>query len=135
MSNSKTAESKEMYLETILQLGKKQPNLHAVDVANAMGFTKPSVSIAMKNLREEEYITIDEESHIHLTEKGRKLADTIYDRHRSLTAIFESLGVSPEISEADACKIEHVISDETFQAIKAHAIRHGILCDQTENAD
>lgn len=127
MAIVKNAESKEMYLETILRLSLKEPNLHAVDIANAMGFTKPSVSIAMKNLREDGYITINEESHIHLTEKGRALADLIYARHRWLTAAFEALGISAEVAEADACKIEHVISEETFQAIRRHAESHHII--------
>lgn len=127
MINSKNRESKEMYLETILKEGMKKPQVHAVDIANAMGFTKPSVSIAMKNLREENFITIDEDSHIHLTEKGRALAESVYDRHRTFTKVIESLGVAPDIAEEDACRIEHFVSEETFEAIKRHAKEHGIL--------
>lgn len=126
MINSKNRESKEMYLETILKESLKSPQVHAVDIANAMGFTKPSVSIAMKNLREEGYITIDDDSHIHLTEKGQELAESVYDRHRTFTRLFESLGVSPETAEEDACRIEHFVSEETFAAIKRHAEAHGV---------
>ena len=124
---TKSNESTEMYLETILTESLKHPDVHAIDIANAMGFSKPSVSIAMKNLREQGHITVDADSHIRLTDSGRAIAESIYDRHRTLTRLFESLGVSPEVAESDACRIEHCISDETFAAIKKHAEKHGSL--------
>lgn len=122
---TRSNESTEMYLETILTESLKHPDVHAIDIANAMGFSKPSVSIAMKNLREQGHVTVDADSHIRLTDSGRAIAESIYDRHRTLTRLFESLGVSPEVAEADACRIEHCISDETFAAIKKHAEKHG----------
>ncbi|HIU87637.1 MAG TPA: metal-dependent transcriptional regulator [Candidatus Avilachnospira avistercoris] len=121
MSIKKNPESVEMYLETILKLSQKKPEVHSIDIANEMGFSKPSVSVAMKNLREEELITMDELNHIHLTDKGKKIAETILERHSVLTALFKNLGVDPKIAEEDACRIEHFISDETFSAIKRHA--------------
>ena len=121
MSVKKNRESEEMYLETILRLSKKNHEVHSIDVANEMGFCKPSVSVAMKHMREDGLITMDEFNHIHLTEKGQSLAESVFERHSVLTALFERLGVSPETAEEDACRIEHFISDETFSAIKAHA--------------
>ena len=121
MSVKKNRESEEMYLETILRLSKRNPEVHSIDVANEMGFSKPSVSVAMKHMREDGLITMDEFNHIHLTEKGQNLAESVFERHSVLTALFERLGVSPETAEEDACRIEHFISDETFSAIKAHA--------------
>ena len=120
MSLKKNSESEEMYLETILRLTSDNPEVHSIDVANEMGFSKPSVSVAMKHMREDGLITIDEYNHIHLTDKGRQRAESVYERHRVLTELFELLGVSSEVAEEDACRIEHVISDETFEAIKAH---------------
>lgn len=125
--SSKNRESEEMYLETILTESMKHPDLHAVDIANAMGFSKPSVSIAMKNLRELGYITIDSDSHIRLTEEGRSRASAVYERHRVFTRVLEYLGVTPQTAEEDACRIEHFISDETFQVVKNYAHTHGIL--------
>ncbi len=113
-------ESGENYLETILMLLKTQSDVHAIDIATHLGFSKPSVSIALKKLSSDEYITIDNSSHIHLTEKGEKIATKIYERHVLLTNAFKALGVDPTIAEEDACKIEHDLSDETFNAIKKH---------------
>ena len=113
-------ESGEMYLENILILGKKQNIVRSVDVAGRMNISKASVSRAMTKLREEECIIIDSNGHIAFTEKGRSIAETIYERHRVLTDMLVSLGVSQEIAESDACKIEHDISPETFEAIKNH---------------
>lgn len=127
MPNTKNKESMEMYLETILEETLKHPDVHSIDIANAMGFSKPSVSVAMKNLRELGYITVDEESHIKLTESGRAIAESVYDRHLCLTRLFESLGVSPAVAEADACRIEHFISEETYKAIKEHAKKQGLI--------
>ena len=119
----KSNESLENYLETILMLGKKLPVVRAVDIANELGFKKSSVSIAMKNLREKKYITVMEQGYIFLTDEGKEIAEMIYERHQFLSSWFASLGVSEEIATEDACKIEHVISQETFDAIKRHV--HG----------
>ena len=111
-------ESAEMYLETILILSKKTDNVRSIDISNHMHFSKPSVSRAMKNLSNADYIEIDGNGHITLTEKGLSVAKKIYERHRMLTEYFMKIGVSPQTAEEDACRIEHVISDETFAAIK-----------------
>ncbi|MDE5565656.1 MAG: metal-dependent transcriptional regulator [Anaeroplasmataceae bacterium] len=111
-------ESGENYLETILMLSKKQSEIHAIDVVNHLGFSKPSVSIMLKKLKDSSYITIDENSHIHLTSSGQEIAERIYERHTTLTQFFKSIGVHDDIAENDACKIEHDLSDETYLAIK-----------------
>ena len=111
-------ESGEMYLETILILSQKGGTVRSVDIAEQMGFSKPSVSRAMGLLRSGGYILMDEDNLITLTPSGREIAEKIYSRHTVLTALFTSLGVDPKIAAADACKIEHDISDETFEAIK-----------------
>ena len=113
----KNNESAENYLETILVLSKRLPVVRSVDVAN---FKKSSVSIAMKNLREKNHITVTDAGYIYLTESGKAIADMIYERHQLLTSCLEKLGVSAEIAEKDACKIEHVISKESFEAIKEY---------------
>lgn len=113
-------ESGEMYLETILILSKSQPEVHAVDVAAEMGISKASVSRAMGRLRAESCIIIDQSGRIAFTEKGRTIAEKIYERHTVLTELLTSLGVNPETAAEDACRIEHDISDETFDCIKAH---------------
>ncbi|MBP5411286.1 MAG: metal-dependent transcriptional regulator [Lachnospiraceae bacterium] len=113
-------ESGEMYLETILILSKSQPEVHAVDVAAEMKISKASVSRAMGRLRAESCIIIDQTGRIAFTEKGRAIAEKIYERHTVLTELLTSLGVNPETAAADACRIEHDISDETFDCIKAH---------------
>ena len=127
MAIKKNRESVEMYLETILRLSLRKPEVHSIDVANEMGFSKPSVSVAMKNMREDGLITMDEMNHIHLTDKGREMAESVFERHSVLTKLFEGLGVDPAIAEEDACRIEHFISDETFSAIKAHAEKNGAI--------
>ena len=111
-------ESGENYLEAILRLSKKQTEIHAIDIVNILGFSKPSVSIALKKLKDDNYIEIDGNSHITLTDKGLKIAEKIYERHVIITNLFVSLGVNEEVAENDACKIEHDISSETFDAIK-----------------
>lgn len=110
-----------MYLETILILSRQKNQVRAVDVGDYMGYSKPSVSRAMGILREENYITVGKDGGLLLTEKGRALAETIYERHTVLSKMLIHLGVSEETAEADACRMEHVISDESFQAIKRHA--------------
>ena len=116
----KVNESAENYLETILMLSKKLPVVRSVDIANELGYKKPSVSIAMKHLREKEYITVMEQGYISLTESGREIAEMIYERHEFLTNWLTSLGVDKKIAAEDACRIEHVISKESFQAMKEH---------------
>ena len=113
-------ESSENYLETILILSKKLPVVRSVDIANELGFKKSSVSVAMKNLREKNHITVTPEGYIYLTESGQKIADMIYERHEFLSSCLEKLGVDKEIAAEDACRIEHVISPESFEAIKKH---------------
>ena len=113
-------ESGEMYLETILVLGKKNNTVRSIDVAEEMGFSKASVSRAVSKLKQDNYIIVDQNGHIALTEKGHQLAERIYERHVVLTNMLTSLGVSDETATEDACRMEHVISDETFEAIKAH---------------
>ncbi len=114
----KSEESVEDYLETILLLGKQMPQVRSVDVANELNYSKPSVSVAMKNLRQKNYVTVSEEGFIHLTEEGRLLAETVYERHSLISGWLISLGVDPEVAAEDACRMEHDISAESFAAIK-----------------
>ena len=113
-------ESAENYLETILILSKSHPVVRSVDIAEELGFKKSSVSVAMKNLREKEHITGTKEGFIYLTESGREIADMIYERHEVLSGWLVSLGVDPQTAVEDACRIEHVISKESFEAMKKH---------------
>lgn len=114
-------ESAENYLETILELSQQLPVVRSVDIANELGFKKSSVSVAMKNLREKEHITVSDAGFIYLTESGRKIAEMIRERHQLLTMWLTRLGVPEEIASEDACKLEHVLSAESFEAIKKHA--------------
>ena len=109
--------SAEDYLEMILMLGEQKGYARSIDIAASLGVTKPSVSFAMKNLRENGYILMDESNYITLTEKGLEIAQRIYDRHKALTAFLIKIGVGEENARDDACKIEHDISDETYHAI------------------
>ena len=113
-------ESAENYLETILILSQKLPVVRSVDIANELGFKKSSVSVAMKNLREKEHIKVDEQGFIHLTLSGLEIANMIYERHTLLSSWLIHLGVPADVAAADACKMEHVISKESFEAIKRH---------------
>lgn len=115
-------ESSENYLETILVLSKKLPVVRSVDIANELGFKKSSVSIAMKKLREANHITVTDAGFIYLTEAGKEIAEMIYERHELLSSWLEKLGVPKEIATEDACRIEHVISKESFQAMKKHVL-------------
>ena len=117
-------ESAENYLETILVLSKKLPVVRSVDISNELGFKKSSVSIAMKNLREKGHITVTDAGYIYLTESGKQFADMIYERHELLSSWLVRLGVPEEIATEDACRIEHVISKESFAAIKNHVKSH-----------
>jgi len=111
-------ESAENYLETILMLSKKLPVVRSVDIANELGFKKSSVSIAMKNLRENHHITVSDAGFIFLTDSGREIAEMIYERHELISNWLMRIGVSEETALEDACKMEHVISQESFDAIK-----------------
>lgn len=112
-------ESGEMYLETILILKKRNGQVRSIDIARELDFSKPSVSRAVGILKDDEFISIDESGLIDLTEKGRAKAKNIYEKHKNLTAfLIEIVGVSPEIAEEDACRMEHFISEETFEGIK-----------------
>ncbi len=113
-------ESAENYLETILVLRNRKGSVRSIDIATELGFSKPSVSIAMKNLRENGYIAVDDSGNITLLEKGHQIAEMIYERHTLLQDWLITLGVDPKIAAEDACRIEHVISAESFQAIKDH---------------
>ena len=117
-------ESVENYLETILVLGQNLPVVRSVDVANELGFKKSSVSVAMKNLREKNYITVTDAGYINLTTAGREIAEMIYERHKALSSWLVKLGVDEKIALEDACKMEHVISQESFDAIKKHIASH-----------
>ncbi len=113
-------ESQENYLETILVLQKKNGHVRSIDIANELGFSKPSVSVAMKNFKNEGYIETDETGGITLTEKGRKIAENVYDRHEIIAKALILLGVSAKTAYEDSCRIEHDISDETFIKLKEY---------------
>ena len=116
----KIQESAENYLETILILQKRKGAVRSIDIANELSFSKPSVSVAMKHLREAGYVEMDAEGYISLLEPGRAIAEKIYERHTMIADWLMALGVSPQVAVEDACRMEHVISEESFQAIKAH---------------
>ena len=113
-------ESAEMYLETIYTLSLTSTSVRSIDVAEALNYSRPSVSRAVGLLKKDGYLLMDEEGFLTLTDEGRALAERIYERHTVLTAALEALGVDKETAAEDACKIEHDISDRTFEAIKAH---------------
>ena len=114
----KLLESGQMYLETILVLSENNPNVRAIDICEYMGFSKPSVSRAIGLLKSGGYVTADKDGYLTLTDLGAEVAHKMYDRHRLLTRFLTSLGVSEEVASSDACKIEHHISDESFEAIR-----------------
>ena len=116
----KIQESAENYLETILILRQRIGDVRSVDIANELGYSQPSISIAMRNLRENNYINVDKNGFITLLPPGQEIAERMYERHTFLTHCLSSLGVAPEIAAEDACRIEHVISAESFEAIKAY---------------
>ena len=111
-------ESAENYLETILVLSKKHGAVRSIDIANELNFTKPSISVAMKRLREDEYIIVKKDGTILLTDSGREIATRVYERHQLIAKILISLGVSEETAYEDSCKIEHDLSKESFEKIK-----------------
>ena len=118
-------ESGEMYLETILRLSEKKDCVRSIDIAEEMGFSKPSVSRAVGILKKNGFITVDADGAVNLTDAGRTAAEKIYERHRVLSAMFVTLGVDEKTAAEDACKVEHVISDATFNAIKKHISTFG----------
>lgn len=120
----KTNESQENYLETILVLSERLPVVRGIDIAEELNFKKSSISIAMKNLREKELITVTKAGFIYLTDEGSKIAKMIYERHKILSEGLIMLGVSPEIALEDACRIEHDISPASFKAIKSMVVSH-----------
>lgn len=113
-------ESAEDYLEKILMLREQNGRVRSIDIANAMGFSKPSISIAMKHLRENGYVTMDTDNYIHLTDKGAAIANRIYERHKTITDYLVRLGVPRETAEKDACKAEHDLSPDSYRALKEH---------------
>ena len=117
-------ESGEMYLETILVLSRERDAVRAIDVGQKMGYSKPSVSRAMAKLRADGYLLVDGNGYLRLTDKGSAIAEKIYERHHVLSELLTRIGVSPETAAEDACRIEHVISDESFTAIKEHVKQH-----------
>ena len=116
----KLYESAEMYLETILVLSLKGKHVRSIDIVNELEYSKPSVSVAMKNLRTKKYIEMDADGHITLTDKGRKIAETMYERHVAISDWLISLGVDKKTAVYDACKMEHAMSEKSFLAIKKH---------------
>ena len=116
----KIQESAENYLETILMLGHTKPHVRSIDIANELDFSKPSVSVAMKNLRQNGYIQVDGNGYITLTDAGRKIAETMYERHTMLSSWVVYLGVDQKTAVEDACRMEHVLSADSFEAIKRH---------------
>ena len=119
-------ESAENYLEAILMIRIKKGNVRSIDVANHLHFTKPSVSVAMKNFREDGYITVDSHGGISLTEKGMVIAERIYERHQIIAKALMNLGVDEKAAYEDSCKIEHDLSDETFARVKEYLAKKGI---------
>lgn len=123
-------EAVENYLETILILSKQQPDVHAIDICSYLGYSRPTVSIVLKKMKDDGLVLVDENNHITLTEEGRSVAEHVYDRHTVISEFFMLLGVGRDTAAEDACKIEHDISDETFECLRKHckklAEEHGI---------
>lgn len=126
MNNMNLQESGEMYLETILILSERKNDVRSIDICEEMGFSKPSISRAVHLLEDGGYLTIDNSGFITLTDIVREVAEKIYERHKVLSMLFTTLGVDEETASEDACKIEHVISDTTFEALKRHFEEHKI---------
>lgn len=120
----KIQESAENYLESILILGQRLGNVRSIDIVNDLGFSKPSVSVAMKNLRENGYIEVSTEGHITLTKEGRQIAETMYERHQLLSNWLVYLGVDEKTAIEDACRMEHVVSAKSFEKIKEHVLKY-----------
>lgn len=126
----KIQESAENYLETILILQQRMGEVRSIDVVNELSYSKPSVSIAMKNLRNAGLVTVDQAGYLYLTPEGKKIAETMYERHTLLSDWLVYLGVNPQKAVEDACRMEHVLSAESFQAMKQHILNNQ---EQTEN--
>ncbi len=120
----KVQESAENYLEAILMIGQRKGTVRSIDIVNELSFSKPSVSVAMKNLRENGYIRMDNDGHITLTDAGMEIAQKIYERHTLLTDWLVALGVDEQTAAKDACRMEHVISSQTFDKIKQHVSKN-----------
>ena len=123
----KILESAENYLETILMLKKQKGNVRSIDIANALEYTKPSVSVAMKKLRKDDYIIVDDSGNIELTDKGLSIAEKMFERHSVIAEALIALGVDSKSAYEDSCKIEHVISENSFNCIKEYLIKHKVL--------
>lgn len=126
----KIKESAENYLETIHILNKRTGSVRSIDIVNELGYSKPSVSIAMKNLRENGFILVDKDGYITLTDSGREIAETMYERHTVISSWLMYLGVPKKVAIDDACRIEHVISAESFEALKKHVYEKKELSEQ-----
>ncbi len=120
----KTSESSENYLETILLLSRRLPVVRSVDIANEMDFKKSSISVAMKHLREKKLIIVDNSGFIFLTDEGREIAERTYEKHEFVSNWLHSIGVPEDIAVEDACRIEHVLSPESFEALKKYVAAH-----------
>ena len=120
------SEAIENYLETIYILSKQQTEIHAIDICTYLSYSRPTVSVVLRQMRENGLVTVNEDNHIFLTDEGLRIASRVYERHELLTSMLMMLGVSRETALHDACKIEHDLSDETFEAIKLHLHRHNV---------
>ena len=120
----KIYESGENYLETIYVLCKEKGDIHAIDLCNELGFSKPTVSVALKKFRENGYVIVDENSHITLTEKGLEIAERIYERHNCIAKLLMGMGVDEKIAYEDACRLEHHLSDTTFRCMQKYVEQH-----------
>lgn len=114
------SEAIENYLETIYILSKEKSEIHAIDICSYLSYSRPTVSIVLRQMREQGLVVVNDDNHIYLTEEGHRIAEHMYERHMLLTTLFMSYGVSRETAQRDACKIEHDLSDETFEALKRH---------------
>lgn len=125
-------EAVENYLETILILSKAQPDVHAIDICSYLGYSRPTVSIILKKMRDDDLVNVNSDNHITLTDTGREIAERIYDRHNTLSAFFILLGVKKDQALDDACKIEHDLSDETYLLLKKHYLEMSEKSGKTE---
>ena len=124
-------EAVENYLETILILSQKQPDVHAIDICSYLGYSRPTVSIVLKKMRDDGLVSVDSDNHITLTDRGLEVAELIYDRHKVLSGFFELLGVDRDTASEDACKVEHDLSSETFALLKEHYLK--LLAESEKN--
>ena len=120
------SEAIENYLETIYILSRQQTEIHAIDICTYLSYSRPTVSVVLRQMRENGLVTVNEDNHIFLTDEGLRIASRIFERHELLTSMLMTLGVSRETALHDACKIEHDLSDETFEAIKMHLQKHNV---------